>query len=74
MSDQTTAPNGRPLDHLAPPGHSRAAHGVHGYCSACPGIELWEELLAWRARENASHGSSLPDRAAPLEEGVARRD
>ncbi|MGV2914555.1 hypothetical protein [Streptomyces alfalfae] len=58
-----TAPNGRPLEHTADIGHSRAAHRAHGFCSACPGIELWEELVAWRARENETHGSGLPDRA-----------
>ncbi|MDI9829698.1 hypothetical protein [Streptomyces sp. KAU_LT] len=47
------APNGRPLQVDAPPGHSIIAHQVHGWCSACPDIEVWEELLAWRNRERA---------------------
>lgn len=68
MSDQATAPNGRPLERLAPPGHSRSSHRVHGYCSFCPGIELWEELVAWRVRENEREEHDRPDRAAPLEE------
>ncbi|MGX1301346.1 hypothetical protein RKD35_002834 [Streptomyces albogriseolus] len=48
------APNGRPLEVKAPPGHSLVAHQVHGWCSKCPGIELWEELYAWRNRERAA--------------------
>jgi hypothetical protein len=47
------APNGRPLEVKAPPGHSLIAHQVHGWCSKCDGIELWEELFAWRNRERA---------------------
>ncbi|MFD5570464.1 hypothetical protein [Streptomyces cadmiisoli] len=47
------APNGCPLEVQAPPGHSIIAHHVHDWCSKCPGIELWEELLAWRNRERA---------------------
>ncbi|MEU0947651.1 hypothetical protein ABZ379_33865 [Streptomyces canus] len=43
-----TAPNGQPLEHTAPPGHSLIAHQVHGWCSKDPGVELWEELHAWR--------------------------
>ncbi len=58
-----TAPNGRPLEATAPYGHSTASHRAHGYCSACPGIEMWEELVAWRARDNAAHGITRPDRA-----------
>lgn len=49
-----TAPNGQPLARTAPPGHSIIAHQVHGWCSACPGVELWEELHAWRQRERAT--------------------
>lgn len=48
-----TAPNGRPPLAQAPPGHSLIAHQVHGWCARCPGIELWEELYAWRNRERA---------------------
>jgi hypothetical protein len=40
------APNGQPLEVQAPPSHSIIAHQVHGWCSKCPGIELWEELFA----------------------------
>lgn len=50
MADKT-APNGRPLEYTAPPEHSLIAHQIHGWCSKCPGIELWEELFAWRQRE-----------------------
>lgn len=69
MSD--TAPNGRPLDHTGPPGHWRSAHRVHGYCSACPGIEPWEELVAWRVREDRLHDAQhRPQQAArPTREG-----
>ncbi|MFJ2205944.1 hypothetical protein [Streptomyces microflavus] len=52
------------LVHDAPPGHSIAAHRALGFCSACPGREFWEELLAWRTRDNERDGSAdLPDRA-----------
>ncbi|MGW3971199.1 hypothetical protein ACWEFD_18105 [Streptomyces ardesiacus] len=54
MADKT-APNGRPLETAAPPSHSLIAHQVHGWCSKCPGIEVWEELFAWRQRERAAH-------------------
>lgn len=48
----------------APPGHSRAGHRVHGWCSKCPGRELWEELHAWRSRENEQFDSTpAPDRS-----------
>ncbi|MFK0063354.1 hypothetical protein ACIQTN_29515 [Streptomyces werraensis] len=50
-AEPAAAPNGRPLEVKAPPGHSLVAHQVHGWCSKCPGIELWEELYAWRNRE-----------------------
>lgn len=65
MSDQPTAPNGRPLEHLAPPSHFRAAHGAHGYCSACPGIEPDTELVAWRLREDALHHAAGTTDQAP---------
>ncbi|MFM9594090.1 hypothetical protein ACKI16_23935 [Streptomyces scabiei] len=70
-----SAPNGRPLENTAPPGHSRSAHRVHGYCAACPGIQLWEELVAWRALENARRAAEdAPDRAAhPSQEGERAR-
>lgn len=55
MSNADVAPNGRPLEYTVRPGHSRAAHRVHGYCAACPGIEPVDELAAWRARANAHH-------------------
>ncbi|MGY3199720.1 hypothetical protein [Streptomyces sp. TE5632] len=60
-----------PKLHVAPPGHSRAAHRAFGWCSRCPGRELWEELLAWRRRDNeAVDGTPTPDRAAhPSREG-----
>ncbi|AIV35609.1 hypothetical protein [Streptomyces sp. CCM_MD2014] len=64
MSDQTTAPNGRPLDHTGPPGHWRPAHRVHGWCSACPGIEPWEELVAWRLWEDERHRNARPETPA----------
>ncbi|MGW5925247.1 hypothetical protein ACWF2L_03235 [Streptomyces anulatus] len=51
------------LVHDAPPGHSRAAHRALGFCSACADRELWEELLAWRVRENEQHDpADTPDR------------
>jgi hypothetical protein len=50
--------------HTAPPSHSRAGHRVHGWCSRCPGREVWEELLAWRTRaNNKDDESAAPDRA-----------
>ncbi|MFJ1607037.1 hypothetical protein ACIOHS_27245 [Streptomyces sp. NPDC088253] len=49
--------------HVAPPGHSRAGHRAFGWCSRCPGREVWEELLAWRQRDNqAVDESPAPDR------------
>lgn len=51
------------IQHVAPPEHSRAAHRVHGWCSKCTGRELWEELAAWRARENREFDvRDTPDR------------
>lgn len=60
--------------HQAPPGHSRAGHRVHGWCSRCPGREVWEELHAWRTRDNqATDGDSgIPDRAVPPSKEVER--
>lgn len=72
MPDQPTAPNGRPLDHTGTLGHWRAAHRVHGYCADCPGIEPWQELMAWRLREDALHhaAAGTPDQATePSREG-----
>lgn len=52
-----------PKLHIAPSGHSRAGHRAFGWCSRCPGREVWEELLAWRQRDNKEVGeSSAPDR------------
>jgi len=62
-----------PARHQAPPGHSRAGHTVHGWCSLCPGREPWEELVAWRARYNAStDASTTPDKALPESREVSR--
>ncbi|KQW11432.1 hypothetical protein [Streptomyces sp. Root369] len=56
----TTEP---PKLHVAPSGHSRAGHRAFGWCSRCPGREVWEELLAWRQRDNKAVGEgSAPDR------------
>jgi hypothetical protein len=59
-----------PALHVAPPGHSRAGHRAFGWCSRCPGREVWEELLAWRKRDNGAVDDTpapdmvpLPDRA-----------
>jgi hypothetical protein len=67
-----TAPNGRPLDHTGPLGHWRAAHRVHGWCAACPDIDPWEELWAWRLREDALHAAAgTTDQATdPSREGA----
>ncbi|MCX4609393.1 hypothetical protein [Streptomyces mirabilis] len=52
-----------PTLHVAPPGHSRSGHRAFGWCSRCPGREVWEELLAWRQRDNEAVGeSTTPDR------------
>jgi hypothetical protein len=74
MADTPTpgkAPNGQPLVRKAPPGHSTIAHQVHGWCSRCPGVELWEELHAWRQRERGLlNRAPATDRApAPSREG-----
>lgn len=61
MTDLTPPPV-----HTAPPGHSRAGHRQFGWCSRCAGREVWEELLAWRQRDNAGHDQGpAPDRALP---------
>lgn len=77
MSDTTTPDlyvKEPPKLHTAPPGHSRAGHRVHGWCSMCPGRELWEELLAWRRRDNAlADDSPAPDRAPHPSREVAAR-
>lgn len=66
MTDET-------VQHKAPLGHSRAGHRVHGWCSLCPGREVWEELLAWRTRENDQHDeASTPDKAVPPSKEVER--
>lgn len=73
MADPDVDQGAPPLQHTAPPGHSRAGHRVHGWCSLCPGREVWEELQAWRARDNkATDGTpGVPDRATPpSKEGV----
>ena len=58
--------------HVAPPQHSRAGHRTFGWCSMCPGREVWEELVAWRARNNRKHDDTVtPDRAvAPSREAA----
>ncbi|MEU1852923.1 hypothetical protein ABZ499_27570 [Streptomyces sp. NPDC019990] len=63
----------QPKQHVAPPGHSRAGHRAFGWCSRCPGREVWEELLAWRQRDNRVVGEgSAPDRMPhPSREGEA---
>ncbi|UJV42974.1 hypothetical protein [Streptomyces sp. AMCC400023] len=59
--------------HVAPPGHSRAGHRTFGWCSACPDRELWEELVAWRARSNREIDESpIPDRAVAPSKEAAR--
>ncbi|MFF4900447.1 hypothetical protein [Streptomyces sp. NPDC001068] len=68
-----TAPNGRRLEHDAPPGHSLIAHQVHGWCSACPGVELWEELHACRQHQRAAQDNPpATDRAPHPSPEVAR--
>jgi hypothetical protein len=68
-----TTPNGRPPERTAPPGHSLIAHQVHGWCSKCPDVELWEELLAWRQRERARvDDAPFTDRAPEPSPEVAR--
>lgn len=73
MCDATDDPTSEesPKLHVAPPGHSRAGHRAFGWCSRCPGREVWEELLAWRQRDNeAVDESAAPDRAThPSSEG-----
>jgi hypothetical protein len=44
-----------PADFHPPPGHSRAAHRVHGWCGDCRGHTALEEVIAWRVRENEVH-------------------
>lgn len=50
-----------------PPGHSNISHRVHGWCSKCPGREIWEELHAWRIREMCAQGSLNPAPTPPEE-------
>lgn len=72
MCDETPSPAPPPL-HTAPPGHSRAGHRVHGWCSRCPGREVWEELLAWRTRANEQADETpTPDRAVAPSQEAAR--
>lgn len=63
-----------PLNHTAPPGHSRAGHRQFGWCSRCRGREVWEELVAWRARDNNTVDgvSGVPDRVVPPSKEVER--
>ncbi|MEU7323409.1 hypothetical protein ABZ682_23085 [Streptomyces griseoviridis] len=67
MCDETTADQETQepaLLHVAPPGHSRAGHRAFGWCSRCSGREVWEELLAWRQRDNeALDETKTADRA-----------
>ncbi|MFZ4266610.1 hypothetical protein [Streptomyces arboris] len=79
---QTAAPDAaeesvpaQSLVHDAPPAHSRAAHRVLGFCTACKGREWWEEVHAWRVRENEQHDQApTPDRVlAPSREGEVHR-
>lgn len=38
---------------------------VHGWCADCRGIEPWQELMAWRLREDNLHQAAGPtDRPA----------
>ncbi|MER7842199.1 hypothetical protein ABTY98_41550 [Streptomyces sp. NPDC096040] len=72
-TDAGAAPNGQPLEVKAPPGHSITAHQVHGWCAACSGVELWEELHAWRQRERATQvDAPFTDRAPAPSREVAR--
>jgi len=58
---------------VAPPGHSRAGHRTFGWCSMCPDREVWEELAAWRARNNRKHDdTTTSDRAPQPSEEAAR--
>lgn len=50
----------------APPGHSRAGHRAHGWCSACKDREVWEELHAWRARDNQQQSTPPPADRVPV--------
>ncbi len=34
--------------HEVPEGHSVPAHGLFGWCAACPGHLLSDEIVAWR--------------------------
>lgn len=76
MADTTeteTAPTGRPVVRQAPPGHSLIAHQVHGWCSKCPDVEVWEELHAWRQHERALLSAApAADRAPQPSPEVAR--
>ncbi|WP_328434571.1 hypothetical protein [Streptomyces sp. NBC_00425] len=71
-TEEQPKPSPPPL-HTAPPGHSRAGHRVFGWCSRCTGREVWEELLAWRTRQNqADDRSEAPDRATAPSKEAAR--
>ncbi|MFM9590720.1 hypothetical protein ACKI16_29460 [Streptomyces scabiei] len=73
MTDTTTPDPDLPEPvYVAPPGHSRAGHRTFGWCSRCPDREVWEELVAWRARSNRENDETVtPDRAvAPSKEAA----
>jgi hypothetical protein len=54
-----------PLDgEAAPWGHSTAAHRAHGFCSDCHDRSTFDELVAWRVRENRRHEAEQAARAA----------
>lgn len=67
MADADVQEEAPPLQHTAPPGHSRAGHRRFGWCSFCPDHEIWEELAAWRARDNSAidDHKGVPDKAVP---------
>lgn len=67
MADTDVQEEAAPLQHTAPPNHSRAGHRRFGWCSLCPGHEVWEELAAWRARDNSrvDDRKGASDRAVP---------
>lgn len=71
MQDRNQKPGqgergGRVLE--APPGHSLAAHRVHGWCSHCRGHDAIEETCAWRVWE----GERQARREAAMEAQEAR--
>ena len=56
---------------LGPPGHSRPAHRVHGWCSHCPGRTVAEELAAWHVHEDARDTPEL-DHKVQIEQLTTR--